>query len=114
MTNNTPPGSPLGVPPRPMSAMMRPPRSNSRMSMGSKQGGSRASDEDGKTAVKVGMCTSAHIPEHLPDVQHRSIASSSVVERKSGLIIGLLLASFADTSRSRSSSTSSETKRSRI
>lgn len=35
---------------------MRTPRSNSRLSMSSKQGGgSRASDEDGKTAVKVGM-----------------------------------------------------------
>ncbi|KAK2754855.1 hypothetical protein FQN54_006748 [Arachnomyces sp. PD_36] len=38
-----------------MSAMIRPPRSHSRMSMGSKQGGSRASDEDGKTAVKVAV-----------------------------------------------------------
>jgi hypothetical protein len=35
---------------------MRTPRSNSRLSMSSRQGGSRASDEDGKTAVKVGMC----------------------------------------------------------
>lgn len=36
---------------------MRTPRSNSRLSMSSRQGGSRASDEDGKTAVKVGMCS---------------------------------------------------------
>jgi hypothetical protein len=35
--------------------MIRPNRSSSRMSMSSKQGGSRASDEDSKTAVKVGM-----------------------------------------------------------
>lgn len=59
---NSPPGSPLGVPPRPMSAMIRPPRSNSRMSMSSKQGGSRASDEDGKTAVKVGTSSRCSCP----------------------------------------------------
>ncbi|KAL2821473.1 hypothetical protein BJX63DRAFT_417887 [Aspergillus granulosus] len=34
---------------------MRTPRSNSRMSVSSKHGGSRASDEDGKTAVKVAV-----------------------------------------------------------
>ncbi|EEH48985.2 uncharacterized protein PADG_05064 [Paracoccidioides brasiliensis Pb18] len=54
---HSPPASPtpLGQP-RPMSAMIRPPRSNSRMSMCSKQGGgSRASDEDTKTAVKVAV-----------------------------------------------------------
>ncbi|WEW56906.1 hypothetical protein PRK78_002363 [Emydomyces testavorans] len=53
---NSPPGSPprSGFQ-RPMSAMMRPPRSHSRLSVGSKQGGSRASDEDGKTAVKVAV-----------------------------------------------------------
>ncbi|KAL1959124.1 hypothetical protein VTO42DRAFT_2911 [Malbranchea cinnamomea] len=51
---SSPPGSP--APQRPMSAMIRPPRSNSRMSISSKQGGgSRASDEDGKTAVKVAV-----------------------------------------------------------
>lgn len=38
-----------------MSAIFRQPRSNSRMSMSSRQGGSRASDEDVKTSVKVGM-----------------------------------------------------------
>lgn len=38
-------------------------RSSSRMSFGSKQGeGSRASDEDGKTAVKVGECGSVGPP----------------------------------------------------
>ncbi|KAK2782341.1 hypothetical protein FQN51_004656 [Onygenales sp. PD_10] len=53
---NSPPGSPTpSGQPRPMSAMIRPPRSNSRMSMSSKQGGSRASDEDTKTAVKVAV-----------------------------------------------------------
>lgn len=52
----SPPGSPTGVPSRPMSAMFRSPRSNSRLSMSSKHGGgSRASDDDAKTAVKVGM-----------------------------------------------------------
>jgi hypothetical protein len=52
---SSPPESPSGLPQRPMSAMMKPPRSSSRMSMTSKAGGgSRASDEDGKTSVKVG------------------------------------------------------------
>ncbi|CAK7215722.1 hypothetical protein SCUCBS95973_002574 [Sporothrix curviconia] len=50
----TSPASP--GPQRPMSAMVRPaPRSNSRMSVGSKNGGSRASDEDGRTSVKVAV-----------------------------------------------------------
>ncbi|KAL2185234.1 kinesin-domain-containing protein [Thermothelomyces heterothallicus CBS 203.75] len=54
---SSPPASPGGPPPRPMSAMIRPtPRSNSRMSMQSRAGGgSRASDEDAKTAVKVAV-----------------------------------------------------------
>ncbi|TVY39677.1 Chromosome-associated kinesin [Lachnellula occidentalis] len=53
---SSPPGSPLGNPSRPMSAMMRAPRTNSRMSMTSKAGGgSRASDEDSKTSVKVAV-----------------------------------------------------------
>ncbi|KAF2638017.1 kinesin family protein-like protein [Massarina eburnea CBS 473.64] len=52
----TPPGSPHGAVQRPVSAMMRPNRSSSRMSLSSKQGGgSRASDEDSKTAVKVAV-----------------------------------------------------------
>ncbi|KAK3946356.1 kinesin-domain-containing protein [Diplogelasinospora grovesii] len=56
----SPPASPGTLPQRherPLSAMVRPsPRSNSRMSMGSKAGGgSRASDEDGKTSVKVAV-----------------------------------------------------------
>lgn len=57
----SPPASPTGASPRPMSGMIRPPRSNSRMSTGSRQDkGSRASDEDSKTAVKVGMsCASS-------------------------------------------------------
>ncbi|KAJ9138602.1 Kinesin family protein [Pleurostoma richardsiae] len=53
---SSPPASPGNLPPRPMSAMVRPtPRSNSRLSMTSKGGGggSRASDEDGRTSVKV-------------------------------------------------------------
>lgn len=52
-TATSPPASP-GIPTRPMSAMIRPPRSTSRMSTGSRAGGSRASDEESKTAVKVG------------------------------------------------------------
>jgi len=53
---SSPPGSPAGISSRPVSAMMRPPRTNSRMSMTSKGGGgSRASDEDGKTSVKVAV-----------------------------------------------------------
>ncbi|KAF2496213.1 kinesin family protein-like protein [Lophium mytilinum] len=53
---SSPPGSPAGGIQRPMSAMIRPNRSSSRMSMSSKHGsGSRASDEDGKTAVKVAV-----------------------------------------------------------
>ncbi|KAL6233357.1 hypothetical protein BDW75DRAFT_192244 [Aspergillus navahoensis] len=52
----SPPASPTGPgPQRPFSALMRAPRSNSRLSMSSKHGGSRASDEDGKTAVKVAV-----------------------------------------------------------
>lgn len=54
----SPPGSPPpGIPTRPMSAVIRSPRSNSRMSTGSRPSGSRASDEDSKTAVKVGEYT---------------------------------------------------------
>ncbi|KAB8294003.1 hypothetical protein EYC80_009466 [Monilinia laxa] len=53
---SSPPESPQVSLPRPASAMMKgAPRSNSRMSMSSKTGGSRASDEDGKTAVKVAV-----------------------------------------------------------
>ncbi|KAF9878732.1 kinesin motor domain-containing protein [Colletotrichum karsti] len=55
---SSPPASPGNhMPQRPMSAMVRPtPRSNSRMSMTSKHGGgSRASDEDARTAVKVAV-----------------------------------------------------------
>ncbi|KAL4748947.1 hypothetical protein BDW72DRAFT_195294 [Aspergillus terricola var. indicus] len=52
----SPPASPTGPgAQRPFSALMRTPRSNSRLSMSSKHGGSRASDEDGKTAVKVAV-----------------------------------------------------------
>lgn len=55
-TMATPPGSPPpGGATRPMSAMVRPNRSSSRLSISSKPGGSRASDEESKTAVKVGM-----------------------------------------------------------
>ncbi|KAF8435541.1 P-loop containing nucleoside triphosphate hydrolase protein [Terfezia claveryi] len=53
----SPPTSPIPshTPPRPMSAMIRPARSASRLSMSSRPGGSRASDEDSKTAVKVAI-----------------------------------------------------------
>ena len=56
---SSPPTSPSVGPQRPMSALIRPPRSNSRMSVSSRPGGSRASDDEGKTAVKVGMVTTA-------------------------------------------------------
>jgi len=51
----TPPTSPSGAQ-RPKSVMVRPTRSNSRMSIVSNKlgNGSKASDEDTKTAVKVG------------------------------------------------------------
>ena len=56
---STPPTSPSGGGfQRPMSAAYYRPntnRSSSRLSMSSKHGGSRASDEDAKTAVKVGQ-----------------------------------------------------------
>ncbi|KAI9873027.1 MAG: hypothetical protein M1830_000921 [Pleopsidium flavum] len=53
---SSPPASPSGLPQRPVSAMIRAPRSSSRMSMSSKQGGgSRASDEDVKTSVQVAV-----------------------------------------------------------
>ena len=52
----SPPTSPFGGLQRPTSALIRSPRSTSRMSVGSRQGGgSRASDEDGRASVKVGM-----------------------------------------------------------
>ena len=51
---------------RPQSAIMRPPRSNSRMSQSSKQNASRMSDEDGKTSVKVGQSTYTLPPALVP------------------------------------------------
>ncbi|CAN8104455.1 unnamed protein product [Discula destructiva] len=54
MASSSPPQSPT---PRPVSAMVRPaPRSSSRLSVGSKAGGgSRASDEDARTSVRVAV-----------------------------------------------------------
>ncbi|SPO03620.1 related to kinesin-like protein [Cephalotrichum gorgonifer] len=54
---SSPPASPGQLPQRPMSAMVRPaPRSSSRLSQGSKAGGgSRASDDETRTAVKVAV-----------------------------------------------------------
>lgn len=60
---------------------MRTPRSTSRMSVGSKHGGSRASDEDGKTAVKVGMST--FLLSAPPPGRDRSGCASSIARRKS-------------------------------
>ncbi|CAZ85822.1 unnamed protein product [Tuber melanosporum] len=51
----TSPASPSFSNPRPVSAMIRPARSSSRLSMSSKAGGSRASDEDARTSVKVAV-----------------------------------------------------------
>ncbi|MCJ1472465.1 hypothetical protein MMC13_001113 [Lambiella insularis] len=53
---SSPPASPAASPSRPLSAFIRPPlRSNSRMSMSSRQGDSRASDDDAKTSVRVAV-----------------------------------------------------------
>lgn len=52
---SSPPGSPQTTLQRSFSETVKAGRSPSRMSVGSKQGGgSRASDEDSKTSVKVG------------------------------------------------------------
>ncbi|KAJ4380889.1 hypothetical protein N0V86_004252 [Didymella sp. IMI 355093] len=51
----SPPTSPPARGKRPVSAMIRPNRSSSRLSMSSKVGGSRASDDESKTAVKVAV-----------------------------------------------------------
>ncbi|KAF5851254.1 hypothetical protein GGP41_004058 [Bipolaris sorokiniana] len=51
----SPPGSPANGVTRPMSAMLRSNRSSSRMSISSKPGESKASDEDSRTAVKVAV-----------------------------------------------------------
>ncbi|CUS14370.1 unnamed protein product [Tuber aestivum] len=51
----TSPASPSFNGSRPMSAVIRPARSSSRLSMSSKAGGSRASDEDARTSVKVAV-----------------------------------------------------------
>ena len=65
MASSPTPISPSERPQRPMSAMIRPHRSNSRISISSKQGGSRASDEDAKTSVKVGMLSFEHGRSHM-------------------------------------------------
>ncbi|KAJ8110449.1 hypothetical protein OPT61_g6711 [Boeremia exigua] len=52
---DSPPTSPPARGKRPASAMIRPNRSSSRLSMSSKMGGSRASDDESKTAVKVAV-----------------------------------------------------------
>ena len=51
----SPPASPAGGMQRPLSALLKSQRSSGRMSVSSRNGGSKASDEDSKTAVKVGM-----------------------------------------------------------
>lgn len=51
----SPPASPAGGIQRPLSALLKSQRSSGRMSVSSRNGGSKASDEDSKTAVKVGM-----------------------------------------------------------
>ena len=56
---SSPPVSPLGPPQRPLSGMVRLPRSSSRLSISSKQGASsRTSDDDIRTSVKVGKTKS--------------------------------------------------------
>ena len=57
---SSPPASPPAA--RPLSAIYQSARSTSQMSISSKQGGeSRASDDDGKTLVKVGMWKAIHL-----------------------------------------------------
>ncbi|PFH62145.1 hypothetical protein XA68_14984 [Ophiocordyceps unilateralis] len=52
----SPPASPVHSPQRPLSAIARPPRCSSRMSVSSKPGtASRASDDDSRTAVRVAV-----------------------------------------------------------
>ncbi|CAD0111086.1 unnamed protein product [Aureobasidium uvarum] len=53
---STPPTSPMSGHPHRASIAnaLRTPRSSSRLSLGGRAGSSRASDEDSKTAVKVG------------------------------------------------------------
>ncbi|PWW77800.1 kinesin-domain-containing protein [Tuber magnatum] len=51
----TSPASPPFHSSRPMSAVIRPARSSSRLSMSSRAGGSRSSDEDARTSVKVAV-----------------------------------------------------------
>ncbi|KAF1364874.1 kinesin family protein-like protein [Lizonia empirigonia] len=57
----SPPTSPPARGKRPMSAMIRSNRSSSRLSMSSKMGCSRASDDESKTAVKVAIITAVRV-----------------------------------------------------
>lgn len=61
---STPPTSPMSGHPHRASiaSALRTPRSSSRLSLGGRRGSSRASDEDSKTAVKVGECSSVGPP----------------------------------------------------
>ncbi|KAH6615289.1 kinesin family protein-like protein [Boeremia exigua] len=62
----SPPTSPAARGKRPASAMIRPNRSSSRLSMSSKMGGSRASDDDTKTAVKVAVRVRPQLKQEDP------------------------------------------------
>ncbi|MCJ1311914.1 hypothetical protein MMC25_005587 [Agyrium rufum] len=55
MLASSPPASPEGRPSRPLSAIVRPSRPQSRTSVSSRTNGSRASDEDGRTSVRVAV-----------------------------------------------------------
>ncbi|CAF9934004.1 MAG: hypothetical protein HETSPECPRED_009072, partial [Heterodermia speciosa] len=55
MATSSPPTSPPNAPQRPLSAIYGMQRSSSRLSISSKQGSSRFSDEDAKTSVKVAV-----------------------------------------------------------
>lgn len=75
-----------------MSAMIRPNRSSSRLSMSSKLGGgSRASDEDSKTAVKVGMCA----PKSPPRPNKRTCSANHSLVQLSACALRSRLASPA-------------------
>ncbi|KAF2661270.1 kinesin-domain-containing protein [Lophiostoma macrostomum CBS 122681] len=87
----SPPGSPAGGIQRPMSAIIRPPRSSSRMSMSSKAGGgSRASDEDSRTAVKVAVRVRPPLKQGDPGfdlVPQRFRGSTCQVNTSSSLVV---------------------------
>ena len=75
----SPPLSPAYGPPRPVSAMIRPNRSESRTSSCSKQGGgSRESDDDVKTSVRVGAYSIVDVRSSGPPGRRRALGDLHV------------------------------------